>query len=379
MRNQALGAVALFAFGCASADPETSRAIARDVDGLTTVTARLAASSTIYQDTTDDNGGGYGRVCVGNRSTGASSRRSLIRFDPPIPSTAVVERVVLSIAQEVVPPGSGTSILELHEVEGDWTEGGGTLAGLPEPTDPAAWPQACDGGSASPGVTWSSQPASRTSASASVALSASPTAVNVDSNSPGNAGLVADVRGWVSTPGRNRGWLVRVADESAADTMRLLRVDSATFFFTKGDGTVCTQNGDCASQSCLHPDGTACAGRAGCVCCDAACSGACETCHRAGMVGTCSPKPASTVCRAGSCAGGVALTEATCDGFARDCPAPESANCSPYSCGPNGCLTTCATDEDCEAPHVCNERKECEPAEDTCDHRWGRRHGHDRH
>ncbi|HLK88538.1 MAG TPA: hypothetical protein VKZ18_01515 [Polyangia bacterium] len=82
----------------------------------------------------------------------------------------------------------------------------------------------------------------------------------------------------------------------------------------------CSSSVECASGHCA--DG---------VCCDTACNGACHSCVLPGTIGTCAAVPPGVVDPHGVC-----LAGAVCGA---------DAGCSP---------TTCATDGDCGALHVCN-------------------------
>ncbi|MBX7102203.1 MAG: hypothetical protein K1X89_31090, partial [Myxococcaceae bacterium] len=72
-------------------------------------------------------------------------------------------------------------------------------------------------------------------------------------------------------------------------------------------GASCAGDGLCASQHC-SPQG---------VCCDTACTGACEACNQTGSVGTCKPSPAGFVCHAST--GGCDPAE-VCNGLDAGCP-----------------------------------------------------------
>jgi hypothetical protein len=135
-------------------------------------------------------------------------------------------------------------------------------------------------------------------------------------------------------------------------------------------GDECSDSGACGSGHCA--DG---------VCCEGACTGQCEACSAAGQCEPVSGAPRggrascaddgagcggvcdgarrdvcsypTDVCRAGSCAGGVATLEERCDGRG-GCPAPRTQACSPFTCGPSECDGDCALDEDCESGSFCS-------------------------
>jgi len=152
-------------------------------------------------------------------------------------------------------------------------------------------------------------------------------------------------------------------------------------------GAACTLNGECTSLHCV--DG---------VCCNTACGGLCEACTAAktgGADGTCAPVTSntdpdnecaqddpstcgknglcngakacakwdnSTVCAPQVCENGT-QTEHKCDGSGT-CVAAVQTACTPYVCGANACLTTCASDTDCVSTHYCDvatSPKVCKP------------------
>jgi choice-of-anchor A domain-containing protein/uncharacterized repeat protein (TIGR01451 family)/uncharacterized repeat protein (TIGR02543 family) len=145
------------------------------------------------------------------------------------------------------------------------------------------------------------------------------------------------------------------------------------------NGGPCAVGSDCLSGACV--DG---------VCCNTLCTDQCMACNVAGSVGTCSPvtgapvggRPAcnsdgsvcggscdgsspscsypgsSTQCRNGTCSGNVETHPAFCSGTG-SCPAPSTATCSPFVCGPNACLTSCTTVADCSTGNYCSDLGQC--------------------
>jgi hypothetical protein len=141
------------------------------------------------------------------------------------------------------------------------------------------------------------------------------------------------------------------------------------------NGRACTGAGECRSGFCAEG-----------VCCDTACLGACQTCGRAGRIGTCSiaaagtrdgrcptEQPGScgydgtcaasgacqryqpgTSCGQAVCAGNVLDGASTCDGSGT-CAAGTPRSCAPYICDPEAraCKTVCTANADCVPPRTC--------------------------
>jgi hypothetical protein len=143
----------------------------------------------------------------------------------------------------------------------------------------------------------------------------------------------------------------------------------------KTTGSACTTASQCTSAACV--DG---------FCCNSACTGACTACSNAktgaangtcagttagatdtrcvaappcGNTGTCSGSgscavaPATTSCRAASCASGVATAASSCNGTGA-CPTAVTSSCGLFACGTTACKTTCAADTDCASGDACS-------------------------
>ena len=161
------------------------------------------------------------------------------------------------------------------------------------------------------------------------------------------------------------------------------------------DDDDCASSAYCAAGSCVAKlaNGTACSTGTQCtsgicadgVCCDGACTAQCEACNVSGSLGTCSPVTGTpvtgrtpcagtgtcggscdgsnrtacaypdmtVVCRMGSCTGGTATLEATCDG-AGACPAVQMQDCAPNTCAGNICGGGCTTDGQCASGNYCS-------------------------
>lgn len=139
-------------------------------------------------------------------------------------------------------------------------------------------------------------------------------------------------------------------------------------------GQACSSNNTCVSGFCV--DG---------ICCNEACNGTCKACNLNGHVGTCESIPAGqdpanecqasaqsscgtngscngsgacqlyaagTQCQNASCIAGQASLPDLCDGRG-NCVDAGSQNCTPYICGANACLTSCADNTQCTSGFVC--------------------------
>ncbi len=144
---------------------------------------------------------------------------------------------------------------------------------------------------------------------------------------------------------------------------------------TLANGSACAASSQCTSQTCI--DG---------FCCNSACLGQCQACDVAGSEGICTPvtgsphgtRPgctgdgsacagtcdgvdtagctypgSSTICRAATCAAGVATLEATCQGTG-SCPALQTQPCGVFTCGATACAGDCTTTADCSAGTFCS-------------------------
>jgi MYXO-CTERM domain-containing protein len=145
----------------------------------------------------------------------------------------------------------------------------------------------------------------------------------------------------------------------------------------RAPGSVCSVGSECASGRCVED-----------VCCDADCTGACESClgaHTGGADGTCAPVTAGTdpgddcsaqapgTCgRTGACDGsgacqlhaaGVSCGTSTCDantakgqicdGEGACITSTTGVDCSPYACASGACRNPCAGPSDCQNGFVC--------------------------
>jgi RHS repeat-associated protein len=139
---------------------------------------------------------------------------------------------------------------------------------------------------------------------------------------------------------------------NGAATVNVGRVYDSSF------GLGCTANSQCTTGFCV--DG---------VCCDTACNNNCDACNLPNLVGTCSPMPSGTSCRAATGACDVAEV---CNGSSVTCPAdalaPPTTTCRPAA--PGGCdvAETCTgTSAACPADGFAAATTTCRPANGACD------------
>ena len=133
-------------------------------------------------------------------------------------------------------------------------------------------------------------------------------------------------------------------------------------------GTSCASNADCVTGftcqmgSCVsagQPNGSACSAASQCasgfcasgVCCETACTGACQACNLA--PGRCVSLPVGVVCAGQTCMGSTFVPPSTCNGTGMCVSAPPRS-CAPFVCGMNACLTSCASDADCQPGLRCD-------------------------
>jgi hypothetical protein len=130
-----------------------------------------------------------------------------------------------------------------------------------------------------------------------------------------------------------------------------LQPDAAREPARKELGLPCAGNGECASSHCV-----------GGVCCDQACTGACESCVLPDKAGKCSAKARGTTCGSpAACGAPNTFTPAqACDGASHVCPAATAQDCGDYQCTNTGCRTTCADDSHCVQTRFCANQR-CSP------------------
>ena len=165
------------------------------------------------------NGGNLGIFAGRVSATGSSRiRRALLAFDlSAIPAGSSITNVELRLRLEKGTMGSGSRLMTVHMLLGDWGEGtasdltlgggGGALANSGD----ATWLDQFAGSDAwtTPGGDFEPTP------SASLSIPPTPGSYTFAST----AELVADVQRWVNSPAANFGWMIR-GDESVAGTAR---------------------------------------------------------------------------------------------------------------------------------------------------------------
>ncbi|MBM3991227.1 MAG: DNRLRE domain-containing protein [Planctomycetes bacterium] len=184
-----------------------------DVLSLTAV-----RDTTLWNDATGSIANGSGPVMIVGRAGGASTapiRRGLVRFDIAalVPAGSVVNSVQLVLAN---PNGNtGPRNVRVHRVLNDWGEGASSTSsgqGAPAQALDATWLHRFY-----PSQNW-------TTAGGDFATSAS-TVLAVDQLGthtwPSTAAAVADVQGWLDTPGGNFGWLLKLDVESVSQTTKV--------------------------------------------------------------------------------------------------------------------------------------------------------------
>lgn len=171
------------------------------------------------------------------------------------------------------------------------------------------------------------------------------------------------------------GTCVAVNNAEDADSCSGTKSCDATAMCKPKAGQACTAASQCGSGFCA--DG---------VCCNAACTGACESCGEASSKGTCTavtgaPRSghpacagggtmcggscdgtnrttctspgASTSCRSASCTAGVATLAASCDGKGA-CPGAQTVNCAPNTCSGAACAGGCSASQPCAGNNYCS-------------------------
>jgi len=114
---------------------------------------------------------------------------------------------------------------------------------------------------------------------------------------------------------------------------------------TCDDGNACTGNGTCQAGTCVGASPITCRQ-----------PGECEFALGCDTTAGCvfQLKPAGTTCRAGVCDGGMAVSEAKCDGVSNQCPVSTVNQCGLFACEAGSCRAPCATAADCVSTAYCD-------------------------
>lgn len=184
-----------------------------DVLSLTAV-----RDTTLWNDVAGSVANGSGPVMIVGRSGGSSSapiRRGLVRFDIAalVPAGSVVNSVQLVLAN--TSGNTGPRNVRVHRVLADWGEGASSTSsgqGAPAQSGDATWLHRFY-----PSSSWST-PGGDFAASASTVLSVDQLGIHTW---PSTTAAVADVQGWLDTPGSNFGWLLKLDVETVSQTTKV--------------------------------------------------------------------------------------------------------------------------------------------------------------
>ena len=189
-----------------------------------------AASDTFINSHNPDNNNGASLSIFTGRDGMGGVMRGLIRFELParLQGRVTVTGVQLTLTTRGLGPSDtivGTAATEsVQAVSEAWAAGNGagnsqTLFVVGESAGAitgATWNQPSCGTAA---ATWSTAGGSVVAAVSAQALApaAIDSAVTWDAASAGNAGLIADVQGWIDAPASNRGWRITSSTEGGAN------------------------------------------------------------------------------------------------------------------------------------------------------------------
>lgn len=177
--------------------------------------------NTIYSDGGGDNSNATGRLYAGVTPI-PSIRRALVQFDiasSGIPAGSTILSVTVAFTQTKIGP-AGTSLFELHPLTEGWGEGtsNGIGGGGTATAGDATWNFRLFNTN-----TWTTAGGSYGATSGTATFGTTNTVYTFAST----AGLVADVQGWLNTPGSNFGWILRAANESGTSARELGSRESA--------------------------------------------------------------------------------------------------------------------------------------------------------
>ncbi len=185
------------------------------ISGQATADTFLASKDTTIYDTGNVNGTGMGLFSGANGVS--QNQRGLIAFDlSSIPAGSTITSVSLTLHVNAVGSSSGAIPITLNAITQDWNEAS-TGAGV----------ETNGGGSgvtANPGdATWTSSGIAPWTAGGAFNPTVSSSTVVSGANAFytfNDAGLIADVQGWIDTPGTNFGWIIRGIENTSGSSKR---------------------------------------------------------------------------------------------------------------------------------------------------------------
>ncbi len=185
-------------------------------------TSPVASADTFINSAFPDNNDGTSPSLYTGENGKGGAMRALVKFDLPAawPGHVTVTRAVLTMVTrgtgltETMPPTAATASLQALTVA--WTEGTGfgdstnsNTVGEACGTTGATWNQPdCAGG-----TPWTGGAASSAVSGTAAVPAALETTVTWDSDTAGNAGMVADVQSWIDGPTNNQGWRIASTSE----------------------------------------------------------------------------------------------------------------------------------------------------------------------
>lgn len=189
------------------------------------VTLTAVADGTLWNDPAGATANGSGPVMIVGRAGSTSSaplRRGLLRFDvaSALPAGSTVHSAQLVLA--FTSGNTGARNLEVHRVLASWGEGASSTAsgqGAPAQAGDATWLHRFYSS-----TSWSSAGGDFDPVVSSV-LAVDQFGVH---NWPSTATAVADVQSWLDLPSSNHGWLLKLDNESVAQTTKVFGTREAT-------------------------------------------------------------------------------------------------------------------------------------------------------
>jgi len=195
-------------FACESGSVANAEIISRVLDP--------SQDNTIFSESTNSNA--LGSLYIGRTAQGGV-RRALMQFDIAgnIPAGSIIHSVKLELNQTKLVDNAARNF-DLHLVTKAWGEGtsfaspGAGGQGAAPTTGDATWSSAMFGNTL--WTTLGGDFVSTTSGTTSIGTGGGFFAFNSQS------GMLSDVQSWLSTPGSNFGWLVKMTDENVSGSAR---------------------------------------------------------------------------------------------------------------------------------------------------------------